>query len=180
MSEELKQVIAGLSDQELRALKHQIEGTLALSGKRVTDKHLAEAVALNGFEALLYDACAAMLQQRFSVRQMEFPVFLQKHPQAPAFIEAAQAAKECNAQWFPKQTKVQMVQMTKLYAKLVLQDMHDREQPLVWPMIAHFLKELPAIFDRSFPGYLASGVQHWVQERAHMMPAIIEDTEEVW
>lgn len=183
MTEDLKHVIAGMSDADLRRLKQQIEGTLNLKGREDKARaaaRLAETVAVNGFEALLYDACAAMLQQRFSVKQMPFAVFLQKHPDAARFIEAAAVAKECNAQWFPKQTAAQMLQMTRLYAKLVLQDMHDREQPLVWPMIAHFLRELPAVFDRSFPGYLASGVQHWVQERAGMMPAIIEEAEEAW
>lgn len=154
-----------LPPEQLQQLKDRVTVLLSVGGKGPRKGKVATTAptGADAFAVGLYDALAAELKRRTQVRSLPFPVFAGSSQYATHFQPAAKAAYEANAQWFPKQSRVELQSMLGLYAKLALDYLARQDRPAVWYNIAAALNALPQVVDQAFPGYAAAGMLGKVQ-----------------
>jgi len=145
---------------ELKVIHERCSALLAIGPK-------ANAVNMDkgtsDFAADLYKSIDDLLFERTRVRNAPYLVFLKTSNNAAKYKEAALAAANANATWFPKQTRAERLSMCGIYARVILDYIAAREWVAVWPTINHRIGELPVLVEDAFPGYAANGMLGKVQ-----------------
>lgn len=161
METQLFNSLPGLTQDELRELRDRALVLLAVGPKN--EKKMMVGSNQYDFARDLYEATASILFSRTQVKGMPYHVFLKTPQYRDQYLPAVIIAADVNAQWFPKQTRVERLSMVRLYAKLVIDYLISQGRPLLWYNLNAAFSSLPAVVDSAFPGYAASGLLHKIQ-----------------
>lgn len=153
-----------LSAVELEQVRDRVAVLLTLGpspARRIERR--GQALDADDFARDFYEAVARELQRRTQVKSAPYLQATKSKAFVERFVPAAHSAFQANAQWFPKQTRIERGSMLGLYANLVLDDLARRGQPALWHSIAFAVSNLPQVVDQAFPGYAAAGLLGKVQ-----------------
>lgn len=155
-----------LSPDDLKAIHDRCAALLSLgsgNGARLAVQRRVTSVE-DEFAEMLYSAISDILMERTQIRCMPFRVFMAQQASSKRYREMIAVANAANDKWFPKQSKAERASMIRLYAECIIKHLVSRHLPLTWhSTIPNAVGNLPAIIDRAFPGYAASGMLGQVQ-----------------
>ena len=150
----LKRQLVALTDPERQQVLMFLR---ALSGLRSTESATEPATEIG----VLYVAISAELKRQLHTSSPHYPTFRKQHPQSKEFVAAAEIVVAWTKEWFDRPiTQLELQTFYLLVARLIVQAVRQQQMPEVplWRLICFQLKNVPALVDRAFPGYLASGM----------------------